>query len=154
MIMVLWGKEEQSAVASVIHVTYKSREARTVATLQKHARSAIARATSGWPASNISWPARLARAFALRAEVCRFAPLALFSFLASRYLNLDVNTSPMEKICFSLNLQSSPGFGKRVTQVGITSKRKRARERTNVKLQHNIAAFHAPTLAQPNFIAF
>ena len=36
----------------------------------------------------------VARAFALRAEVCRFAPPTPFSFLASRSLNPEMNTLP------------------------------------------------------------
>ena len=36
----------------------------------------------------------VARAFALRAEVCRFAPLALLSFRASRSLSPEMNMLP------------------------------------------------------------
>ena len=36
----------------------------------------------------------VARAFAIRAEVCRFASLAPLSFLASRSINPEVNTLP------------------------------------------------------------
>ena len=37
----------------------------------------------------------VARAFALRAELGRFAPLALLSFVASRLLNPEMNRLPM-----------------------------------------------------------
>ena len=37
---------------------------------------------------------RVARAFALSAELCRFAPLALLSFLPSRLLNPKMNRLP------------------------------------------------------------
>ena len=86
-------------------------EARTLsgargAKRQTSARSAHARATPGWPASLFitSWPARRCPAFALRAEVCRFAPLAPLSFLASRSLHPEVNTLPYEENCSSIEL--------------------------------------------------
>ena len=44
----------------------------------------------------------VARAFALRAEVCRFAPQAPLSFLASRSLHPEVNTLPYEENCSSI----------------------------------------------------
>ena len=63
----------------------------------------------------------VARAFALRAGVCRFAPLAPLSVLASRSLNPGRCThSPMEKICLSLNrtcIVAALCFGKKVTRV-------------------------------------
>ena len=44
----------------------------------------------------------VAQAFALRAEVCRFAPLAPLSFFASRSLHPEVNTLPYEENCSSI----------------------------------------------------
>ena len=56
----------------------------------------------------------VARAFALRVELGRFAPLALLSFVASRLLNPEMNRLPMEKDCSSLSLHNSSFyFGKR-----------------------------------------
>ena len=56
----------------------------------------------------------VARAFALRAEVCRFAPQAPLSFLTSRSLHPEVNKLPMKKIALrSLNLHNTAfAFGK------------------------------------------
>ena len=44
----------------------------------------------------------VARAFALRAEVCRCAPQAPLSFLASQSLHPEVNTLPYEENCSSI----------------------------------------------------
>ena len=97
----------------------------------------------------------VARAFALRAEVCRFVPVAPLSFLASRSLHQEVNTLPHEENCSSivelakqqlLLLEKVTRVIKHYCVHYRQKKKSKEKRELNVKLQHNNAASLPPWL--------